>query len=143
MEKLISKIMSFRQTQVEKLKLNNNLTIGDVTTVNLTMLKVNFNIQVQFKHYSKEKKLKFNVFFCGQGGVEANVIPPQLSATFDFRLSLDVDLVDFENQIKKWIKDSGDGIEMKWIQKNSRINPTKVDESNLFWMKIKEQFDLM
>ncbi|EEB10556.1 Aminoacylase-1, putative [Pediculus humanus corporis] len=116
MEKLISKIMSFRQTQVEKLKLNNNLTIGDVTTVNLTMLK---------------------------GGVEANVIPPRLSATFDFRLSLDVDLVDFENQIKKWIKDSGDGIEMKWIQKNSRINPTKVDESNLFWMKIKEQFDLM
>lgn len=38
--KLLDRIMDFRQSQMEKLKQNPNLTIGDVTTVNLTILKV-------------------------------------------------------------------------------------------------------
>ncbi|KAK6640101.1 hypothetical protein RUM43_008378 [Polyplax serrata] len=116
MRKLVDRIMDFRQTQVDILKSNKNLTMGDVTTVNLTILK---------------------------GGVEANVVPPELSATFDFRISLEVDLENFETQIQKWLSEAGDGIHMKWIQKNPRIPPTKLDETNMFWMKIKEEFEAM
>lgn len=75
--------------------------------------------------------------------MEPNVIPPELRVTFDFRLSLNVDLNEFENQLKKWMEESGGGIKMKFIQKNPRIPLTKVDESNPFWMALKEQFESM
>lgn len=61
--------MDYRQVEVQKLENNPEFTIGDVTTVNLTILK---------------------------GGVQSNVVPPVLTAVFDVRLALDVDHSAFE-----------------------------------------------
>lgn len=38
--KLIDKMMDFRQSEEQRLEANNELTVGDVTTVNLTMMSV-------------------------------------------------------------------------------------------------------
>lgn len=66
--------MDLRQAEVLKLENNPEKTIGDVTSVNLTIMK---------------------------GGVQTNVVPPQLTVAFDIRLALDVDHDEFEAQVKE------------------------------------------
>lgn len=114
LRKLVDKLMDFRQTQVDRLKTNPNLTIGDVTTINLTMLK---------------------------GGVEPNVVPPTLSVTFDLRVPIDVNHDDFLKQLHNWMNESGSGIQISFHQKNNSVEPTKLDASNIFWTAMKEQFN--
>ncbi|KAI9582296.1 hypothetical protein GQX74_015419 [Glossina fuscipes] len=55
---LLDKIMAFRKAEALRLQLNSQLNIGYVTTVNLTRIN---------------------------GGVQSNVIPPQMEAVFDIR----------------------------------------------------------
>lgn len=66
-------MMDWRQTQVELLENNPEFTIGDVTTINLTQIR---------------------------GGVQSNVIPPQFTLGFDIRLAIDVDMDEFEKQVR-------------------------------------------
>lgn len=65
-------MMSMREHQVRRLENNPELTIGDVTTINLTKI---------------------------EGGVQSNVIPPQMMLCFDVRLDLEVDHNEFEAQV--------------------------------------------
>lgn len=69
---IVQKLMEIRKREVEKLDQNPALDLGDVTSVNLTILS---------------------------GGQQENVIPPEMSATFDIRLSNDIDLVEFEKLV--------------------------------------------
>lgn len=69
---LIDRMMDLREAESLKLENNPQMTIGDVTTVNLTMM---------------------------QGGVQSNVLPPQLTVIFDVRLALDVDHAEFEDKV--------------------------------------------
>lgn len=62
----------FRTNEAAKLANNRTLTLGDVTTVNLTMLS---------------------------GGVQENVVPPEASLVYDIRLAIDVDHKAFEEQV--------------------------------------------
>lgn len=66
--------MELRDVEEKKLESNSNLTIGDVTTVNLTMMS---------------------------GGVQNNVIPGELSIVFDIRLATDVDHNEFDRMVMK------------------------------------------
>lgn len=70
---ILDRLMDFRDEQVKKLKNNPEFSIGDVTTVNLTILN---------------------------GGVQSNVVPSQLTALFDCRLAIDVDHDEFEKMVK-------------------------------------------
>lgn len=81
---------------------------------------------------------KFHFF---QGGVEANVVPEALSATFDFRLAVDEDHEKFENRLRSWCDDSGDGIEIIYGAKEPVTPPTSIDESNPFWVTMKKTLD--
>lgn len=69
---LVNKFLDYRINEAKKLEQNENLRIGDVTTINLT--KIN-------------------------GGIQANVVPPEINMVFDIRIALDVDLNDFENKV--------------------------------------------
>lgn len=68
--------MDYRQNEVLKLENNPELNIGNVTSVNLTILN---------------------------GGVQSNVIPPLLTAVFDVRLAIDVDHTTFEAMVSLYI----------------------------------------
>lgn len=70
---IVTKMMSMRAQEQRKLENNPDLTIGDVTTINLTRVG---------------------------GGVQSNVVPPLLMVCFDVRLAIDVDQVEFENKVK-------------------------------------------
>lgn len=51
LRKVINSFLSYRDEQEQKLKDNPNLTLGDVTTINLTMLEVSHIHTAGSKHY--------------------------------------------------------------------------------------------
>lgn len=69
---IIDQFMDMREVEVEKLENNPEMSVGDVTTVNLTIVK---------------------------GGVQTNIVPPLLTVAFDVRLAIDVDHQTFENKV--------------------------------------------
>lgn len=72
MTKLVNNLMERRQLEVAKLNASNG-DYTNVTTINLTVIK---------------------------GGVQANVIPPELSVVFDVRLAVNADHAQFERDVK-------------------------------------------
>ncbi|XP_016961266.1 aminoacylase-1 [Drosophila biarmipes] len=111
---IVGKMMEFRKTQVQRLQNNPELVIGDVTTINLTKVS---------------------------GGVQSNVVPPLLMVCFDCRLALDLDIEEFEANLHKWCDDVGGGIEITYEQKQPKVPPTAIDNSNPFWVAFKNATD--
>ncbi|TMW48983.1 hypothetical protein DOY81_005927 [Sarcophaga bullata] len=106
---LLNKMMAFREHESKRLERDPNLTIGDVTTVNLTKIS---------------------------GGVQSNVIPPFMQIGFDIRLAITVDHNEFEKQIRKWCDEAGGDIELEFEQKEPKVLPTKTDSSNPYWVAL-------
>lgn len=103
---MIDRFMDLRKAEEKKLEDNPELTIGDVTTVNLTMIS---------------------------GGVQSNVVPPELSVMFDLRLAIDVDHGELLAQIESWCQEAGGGIEFEFEQKTDLVQPTKITPDNVYW----------
>ncbi|XP_065088295.1 aminoacylase-1-like [Ochlerotatus camptorhynchus] len=110
---LIDKMIDFRQQEEQRLENNPELTLGDVTTINLTMMS---------------------------GGVQSNVVPPELKLCFDIRVAHNIALDEFECLLEKWCEESGGGIRIEYGEKYPYIEPTKLDESNKYWTACKEAF---
>ncbi|XP_055906622.1 aminoacylase-1-like [Eupeodes corollae] len=111
---LLEKLMNLRQQQVDRLKNDKNLTTGEVLTINLT--KVN-------------------------GGVQTNIVPASIVAVFDIRIPHDMDHEELDKKIKTWCTEAGGDVEVFYELKEPRIEPTKLDESNIFWTAFKSAFD--
>ncbi|XP_020817680.1 aminoacylase-1-like [Drosophila serrata] len=111
---VLEKLLQFRDSQVQRLANDPSLDIGDVTTVNLTQLS---------------------------GGVQSNVVPPQLDAVFDIRIAITQDVNELELQIRKWCEEAGGGVELDFILKCPYVEPTKIDASNPFWLAFKQSLD--
>uniref|UniRef100_A0A1Q3EWP8 N-acyl-aliphatic-L-amino acid amidohydrolase n=1 Tax=Culex tarsalis TaxID=7177 RepID=A0A1Q3EWP8_CULTA len=104
--KLIDKLMDLRSSEAQKLADNPELTEGDITTVNLTMM---------------------------QGGVQSNVVPPELMVCFDIRATPRGSITEFESQLEAWCEEAGGGIRIDYGDKDPVVEPTKLDDSNPFW----------
>lgn len=110
---IIDRFMDFRAKEKEKLK-NPKLQLGDVTTINLTQLR---------------------------GGVQTNVVPTSLTAIFDCRLDPSIDHNEFEAMIKSWCQEAGPDVTYSFQQKNPKIENTKLDDSNPYWIAFKKVCD--
>ncbi|XP_051154223.1 aminoacylase-1-like [Leptopilina boulardi] len=110
---ILEKFTKFRNAEQEKLK-NPKIRIGNVTSINLTMIK---------------------------GGVQINVIPKEFSAGFDIRLAADVNHEKFEKMIQKWCDDAGDGVYYTTELKEPFVENTKMDNTNIYWMAFKKSCD--
>ncbi|XP_033228168.1 aminoacylase-1-like [Belonocnema kinseyi] len=108
---VLDRFLKFRATEKDKLK-NPAVKIGNVTSVNLTMIK---------------------------GGVQLNVIPKELSAGFDIRLAADVNREEFEQMIRGWCKEAGEGVYYTVVIKDPYVSNTKLDD--LFWTAFKQACD--
>ncbi|KAG4068365.1 hypothetical protein HA402_007885 [Bradysia odoriphaga] len=111
---ILNKMTEFRSREAKKLDENPDLTIGDVTTVNLTMI---------------------------EGGVQSNVVPPVMSITFDVRMAIDRSQEEFEAMLHRLCEEAGGGVELQLNQKEMHVPPTKTDASNIFWVAFKEAID--
>ncbi|XP_018404330.1 PREDICTED: aminoacylase-1-like [Cyphomyrmex costatus] len=114
---IIDRFTDFRAS--EKAKLSNDptklvVTLGGVTSVNLTKI---------------------------WGGVQTNVIPTELNAMFDIRLTPSVDHEEFEATIKRWCEEAGPNVTYSFEEKNPKIEGTKLDESNPYWIAFKNICD--
>ena len=52
------------------------------------------------------------------GGVQRNVVPNELRATFDVRISPLMNLQEFSDKINHWVKDAGEGVAIEFYQKH-------------------------
>lgn len=76
-----------------------------------------------------------------QGGVQTNVIPIDLTAVFDLRLAPTVDHEEFEATIKRWCEEAGPDVTYSFEEKNPKVENTKLDDSNPFWIAFKKTCD--
>lgn len=87
---MINKLLEYRAKEKARLESDPNLTLGDVTTVNLNIMN---------------------------GGVQTNVIPDKFDLTFDIRITPTTNLEQFEKMIRDWMAEAGEGLELKFICK--------------------------
>nr|XP_006631117.1 PREDICTED: aminoacylase-1 [Lepisosteus oculatus] len=106
LRKIINSFLDFREREKNRLNTSECLTLGDVTTVNMTKL---------------------------QGGVAYNVIPAEMDVSFDIRIPPTADLQEFEEQIKEWCRVAGDGITYQFAQKHMQQDVTSTAESDPWW----------
>ncbi|XP_058026749.1 aminoacylase-1 [Ahaetulla prasina] len=106
MHRVITSFLEFREHEKQRLKSEGHLTLGDVTSVNLTMLN---------------------------GGVSFNVVPSELSVAFDIRIPPTEDLKAFEEQLASWCKAAGEGVTYEFQQKYMDQTVTSTEESDPWW----------
>ncbi|XP_051874484.1 aminoacylase-1A-like [Pristis pectinata] len=106
LRRVVNSFLDFREKEKKRLNQNECLTLGDVTTVNLTSLK---------------------------GGVANNVVPDEFMAGFDIRIPPTVDLKAFEEQMKTWCQNAGEGVVYEFSQKTTNKQLTSIDQSNPWW----------
>lgn len=76
-----------------------------------------------------------------QGGVQNNVVPPEMMAGFDVRLAVDVDHEEFERMVRSWCAEAGSDLRIEFQQKNPKVEVTKLDDSNPWWVAFKKECD--
>lgn len=101
---------------MKELEKNPLLGYSDVTSMNLTIMR---------------------------GGVQSNVIPPQLTLAYDVRLSVNVDHTQFEQMLNKWCEEAGGDISIEYEVKEPYIQPTAIDNTNPYWTNVKAACDEM
>jgi len=112
---IINKFMNWRECEKLRMK-NSDLGAGDITSINLTMLN---------------------------GGCQINVVPPELTVGFDIRLGIEVNVTTMEKTITKWCKEAGEGVILEFIEKMPYVQPTKLNETNPWWVTFKKECDKM
>ncbi|XGW31632.1 hypothetical protein V3C99_010078 [Haemonchus contortus] len=103
---VMNKALAFREEQRAHLKNSSTLTLGDVTTLNLTIL---------------------------EGGVQTNVLPEKFEAYFDIRITPTVDFDEFERMIAGWCSGAGEGVTYEFLQKDTSRNVTPTTKDDLWW----------
>ncbi|XP_045474119.1 aminoacylase-1-like [Harmonia axyridis] len=111
---ILKRFYEFRKTQQKLLKDNPTWTIGDVTTINCTMMS---------------------------GGVQSNVVPPEMIIVIDCRMPVTIDIQKWEETIHKWCAEAGSDIYITYSQKQPQVPVTKLDDSNPFWVAFKAATD--
>ncbi|VDM75208.1 unnamed protein product [Strongylus vulgaris] len=89
LQKLINQTLEFREKQRKILEADPSKTLGDVTTLNLTII---------------------------EGGVQVNVLPEKFIAYFDIRVPPTVCFDEFTEEIANWCRNAGEGVEYEFLQ---------------------------
>ncbi len=114
----MNKLLGFREEQRQIYEADKELTLGDVTTVNLTYMS---------------------------GGVQMNVVPNEFIVGFDMRITPTTNIAEFEAKIRKWAEEAGGGIEFVFEQKFTDQTLTSVAENDPWYvafMKAAKKHDL-
>uniref|UniRef100_A0A671SLT2 N-acyl-aliphatic-L-amino acid amidohydrolase n=1 Tax=Sinocyclocheilus anshuiensis TaxID=1608454 RepID=A0A671SLT2_9TELE len=89
LQRVINSFLEFREKEKHRLNTSECFTLGDVTTVNMTMVK---------------------------GGVAYNMVPAEMDVSFDLRIPPTVNLQEFEEKIKAWCKEAGEDVTYDFAQ---------------------------
>jgi aminoacylase len=112
---VLKKFYEYRETQMKVLE-EDSLNFAESTSVNATIIN---------------------------GGLQINVVPAEISISFDVRLGININHDEFEKTIRDWCDQAGGDIELIFTKKDPYVEPTKTDESNLYWMRMREAIEEM
>ena len=113
-QKMINKMLELRRTEKQRLESDPGLGLGDVTSVNLTMM---------------------------EGGVQVNVVPDKFILAFDIRISPKEDIKQFEQKLRDWMRDAGEDVTMEFIvEKFDDQSLTCVDDDDPWFSALKTVF---
>lgn len=111
---LFDRIDDFRNEQIKELEKNPLIGYSDVTSINLTIM---------------------------QAGILSNVLPSQAILYYDVRLSINVDHAAFEQMLKNWCEEAGGDISIDFEIKEPYIEASGIDDTNVYWTKVKAACD--
>ncbi|CAH1395705.1 unnamed protein product [Nezara viridula] len=101
---VIDNFMDLRKREAENVR--DILHLGNTTTINLTHL---------------------------EGGVQNNVVPPELTVGFDIRIAADGNHENMEKWINDVCKKAGERVYPEYIQKDAQVSLTLLNNENPFW----------
>ena len=112
---VISSLLQFRGEQQQRLESGEDgLTLGDVTTVNLTGMS---------------------------GGVQVNVVPDMFTLTFDIRISPTQDIDQFESMLRGWLGEAGEDVSMEFIVPFIPQTLTSIDSDDPWYSALNSAFN--
>eukprot|EP01112_Ceratiomyxa_fruticulosa_P009736 TRINITY_DN2551_c0_g1_i2.p1 TRINITY_DN2551_c0_g1~~TRINITY_DN2551_c0_g1_i2.p1 ORF type:complete len:426 (+),score=98.35 TRINITY_DN2551_c0_g1_i2:60-1280(+) len=121
--KVVNNMLAFRQEQFDTLHKGQHecgKKLGDVTTLNLTVLKAGV---------SSDNGKTFSY----------NVIPTEAEAGFDIRIPPTVNLEEFMAQLKAWC--SEEGVSFSFLNYTPENHLTPVTSDNVWWNTFKKATD--
>merc|ERR1711892_1633441 len=110
---VINKLFAFREAEKAKLLANPHYTLGDVTSVNLTIM---------------------------EGGVQTNVVPDKFILNFDIRITPTTNIEEFEAMLRGWLAEAGQGIQLEFLQKFTDQTMTSISEDDPWYSALKTAF---
>jgi len=110
---MINKLLGYREQEKKRLMSDPSMTLGDVTSVNLTIMK---------------------------GGVQTNVIPDKFELNFDIRVTPTTNMTEFEAMVRGWMAEAGPGVEIEFLQKFTDQTLTPVDEGDKWFSALRAAF---
>jgi len=111
---MINRLMEYRESEKKRLEANPDFTLGDVTSVNLTIM---------------------------EGGVQHNVVPDKFVLKFDIRITPTTNLKEFEAKLRGWADEAGPGIEFSYAQKFTDQTMTSVAVDDPWWAALTAAFN--
>lgn len=112
-QKVINRLLAYRQEQKERLEANPDFTLGDVTSVNLTIM---------------------------EGGVQTNVVPDKFVLNFDIRITPTTNMVEFEKMLRGWLDEAGRDIKLEFLAKFTDQTMTSVDDKDPWYSALRAAF---
>src|SRR5690348_12293927 len=111
---VMNKLLEVRTQQKALLNSRPDMLLGDVTSVNMTMLG---------------------------GGLQANVVPPELSAVFDVRISPNWPVDEFQKFLDSLCAEAGPDVTYEFLQYSNITDSTSLTADNLWWTTFKNVCD--
>ncbi|CAA92445.1 N-acyl-aliphatic-L-amino acid amidohydrolase [Caenorhabditis elegans] len=111
LERYLASARKFRDEQKALLESNPDLTIGDVTTLNVNIVN---------------------------GGVQFNVIPEKFEAFVDIRLTPSIDFNEMRNKLDQWVKDAGEGVTYEFSKHSDLKLVTPHTRDDPFWVAFED-----
>ncbi|XP_059144894.1 aminoacylase-1-like [Physella acuta] len=108
---IMNKFLGLRDEQEKKFKEDPSKGLGAFTTVNMTML---------------------------EGGVQPNVVPAELSATFDVRIPPTTDFSAFKEKVLQWCKEAGPDVSIEMLHEGQMTEMVDVSDANPWFVAFKK-----
>uniref|UniRef100_A0A0N4Z1P0 N-acyl-aliphatic-L-amino acid amidohydrolase n=1 Tax=Parastrongyloides trichosuri TaxID=131310 RepID=A0A0N4Z1P0_PARTI len=88
---ILNKALEFRASEKVKLESDSKKNLGDVTTLNVTIIN---------------------------GGVQVNCLPTEFEMSIDMRINPNYNFDEIEKMINSWAKGAGKNVDIQYLQKN-------------------------
>lgn len=113
-QKVVNQALDYRAAQMQRLQSDPSLKLGDVTSLNLTMVK---------------------------GGVQFNVVPSEMCACFDMRVSPWDNPEELTSMLEGWAATAGAGCSVEFSIKTPLYPSTPVDDTNPWWKSMVQVYE--